>query len=238
MRRTYSRLVSVEERKNTRNAVFFILLTIAAAALIFFVGLPILGNFAAFVSEIGKSTKPISSTDTTPPGPPRFSNFPDFTNQTNVNLNGNAEPGSTIKMTFNGAEEDQLADKDGKFTFSLSLNSGENDFSAVAVDPAGNVSQKTQDYKIIFDNKPPTLTIDSPSNGAQFLGSKQRQVTIQGTTETNCQVTVNDRIVAVDDNGKFQYTTTLNDGENKFAFKSTDQAGNTTEVDLTLNFTS
>lgn len=238
MARAYSRLASVEERKNTRKAILFIFLTVAAGVLLFFVGLPILGNFAAFVSEIGKSTKPITTNDKTPPGPPRFANFPDFTNQTVFTLNGNVEPGATVKLTFNGSEQDALADKDGKFSFDLPLSSGENDFWAVAVDPAGNISQKTTVYKIVFDNKPPALTIDTPANGAQFLGSKQRQVTIQGTTDVGCQVTANDRIVAVDDNGKFQYTTTLSDGENKFVFKSTDQAGNTTEVDLTLNFTS
>jgi hypothetical protein len=238
MRKAFSRLASVEERKNTKTAVFFIFLTIVALIVLFFEGLPFLGNFAVFVSEIGKSTKPIVSTDKTPPAPPKFASFPDFTNQNKIDLKGNTEPGAIVKLTFNGSEQDGLSDKDGKFTFSMTLTNGENDFSAIAVDQAGNISQKTQDYKIVFDNKPPTLTIDSPANGAQFLGSKERQVTIQGTTDPNTQITVNDRIVAVDDSGKFQYTTTLTDGENKFAVKSTDQAGNTAEADLTLNFTS
>lgn len=238
MRRAFSRLASVEERKNTRNAFLFIILTIGALALLFFVGLPALGNFAAFVSEIGKSNKPITSNDKTPPAPPRFNNLSDFTNQQTITLTGSSEPGATVKLTFNGSETQNLVDKDGKFSFDINLQDGENDFSAVAVDTAGNTSQKSSDFKITFDNKPPDLSIDSPSDGAQFLGSKERQVTIQGTTESNTQVTINDRIIAVDDNGKFQYTTTLSDGENKFAVKATDQAGNTTEKDLTLNFTS
>jgi hypothetical protein len=238
MRRTYSRLASVEERKNKKSAVLFILLTIGAVIFLFFIGLPILGNFAAFVSEIGKSTKPISSTDKTPPAPPRFANYPDFTNQNTIDLGGNTEPGVTVKLTFNGNEKDALADKDGKYSFNLNLDNGENNFSAIAVDPSGNISQKSQEGKIIFDNKPPELKIDSPGDGAEFLGTKQRQVTILGTSEPNTQITINDRIVSVDDNGAFQYTTSLNDGENKFTVKSTDQAGNTTEIVLTLMFTS
>jgi hypothetical protein len=238
MRRTYSRLASVEERKNKRSAVLFILLTIAAVLILFFVGLPILGNFAAFVSEIGKSTKPITSSDNTPPAPPRFDNYPDFTNEKEFTLGGSTEPGATIKLTFNGKEQDGLSDNDGKFHFNLSLTNGENSFSAAAVDAAGNASQTSADGKVVYDNKPPDLTIDYPSDGTQYLGSKQRQITIQGTTEVNCQITINDRIVSVDDSGKFQYTTSLNDGENKFTIKSTDQAGNTTESSLTLNFTS
>lgn len=234
----YSRLASVEERKNTRKAIQFIFLAVVAGVLLFFVGLPVLGNFAAVVSEVAKGNKPITTTDKTPPAPPRFNTFPNFTNQNQISLSGSTEAGATVKLVLNGNEEQSLADKDGKFTFDLQLINGDNDFNATATDASGNVSQKTQDFTITFDNKPPELNITSPNDGAQFLGSKQRQATIQGTSEANVQITINDRIVAVDDNGNFQYTTTLNDGENKFAIKATDQAGNSTEKGLTLNFTS
>ncbi len=238
MKNSYSRLASVEERRNIRNAFLFVILTIAAIALLFFVGIPILGKFTAFVSDIGKSNKPIASQDTTPPAPPRFNQFPDFTNQKNITLSGNSEAGANIKITFNGAEEASLADKNGNFSFNFDLQDGVNIFSAVAVDAAGNISQRTKEATITFDNKSPDLTIDFPSDGSQYFGSKQRQITIQGTTESEANVTINDRVISVDDNGKFQYTTTLNEGENKFTIKSTDQAGNTTEKNLTLSFTS
>lgn len=238
MQRTYSRLESVEEKRNIRNAALFIALTVVALVVLFFAGIPALGKFTAFVSDLGKSNKPISSSDKTPPAPPTFNTFSDFTNQNNITLTGRTESGATIKLTFSGGVIDSLADKDGNFSFDLSLQDGENTFSAIAVDPAGNVSQRTKDFKILFDNKPPDLNITSPSDGSQFFGSSQRQVTIQGTTDSGSQVTVNDRIVTVDDSGKFAYTSTLNDGENKFTIKATDQAGNVAEKDLTLNFSS
>lgn len=205
--------------------------------LLFFYGIPVLGRFAAFVSDLGKSGKTISVNDHTPPAPPKFDYINNFTNQQTATLSGVTEVGATVKLTFNGNVQDVLADKDGKFLFNLQLDNGTNTYSAVAVDTAGNVSQKTQEYTLTFDNKPPNLTVDSPADGSQFFGSNQRQTTIKGTTDQNDQVTINDRVVAVDDNGKFQYTTSLNDGENKFAVKATDQAGNTTEKNINLNFT-
>ena len=237
MRRTYSRLASVEERKNTRSAILFIVLSIVIIAALFFYGIPVVGKFATFVSDLGKSGSAITSTDKTPPAPPQFDNFNAFVNQQNVNISGSSEAGATIKLTFNGNSQNVLVDKDGHFQFSVQLDNGDNTFSAVAVDTAGNISQKTQDYKITFDNKPPNLTIDSPTDGTTFFGSSQRQVTIKGAAEGGDQVTINDRIVVVDDSGNFQYTTTLSDGSNKFTIKATDQAGNTTEKDITLNFT-
>lgn len=235
--RNYSRLQSVEEKRNVRSAVFFIFLTIAAIVLLFFYGIPTLGRFAAFVSDLGKSGKSISVNDHTPPAPPKFDYINNFTNQQSSSLSGVTEAGATVKLIFNGNLQEVLADKDGKFLFNLQLDNGTNTYSAVAVDTAGNVSQKTQGYTITFDNKPPNLAIDSPSDGSQFFGSNQRQVTIKGSTDQNDQVTINDRVVAVDDGGKFQYTTSLNDGDNKFAIKAVDQAGNSTEKNITLNFT-
>lgn len=232
----YSRLASVEEKKNLRSAIFYVLLSIVALAILFVFGIPALGKVAAFVSDLGKSGKQITSTDKTPPAPPSFTPFNQFTNQQNISLTGSTEPGATVKLTFDGSEQDALGDKNGGFTFNVQLTTGENTFSAIAIDTAGNTSQKTQDYKITFDNKPPNLTVDSPSDGTQFFGSAQRQITIKGTTDSGDNVTVNDRIVIVEDNGAFQYTTTLNDGSNPFAIKATDQAGNTTEKDITLTF--
>lgn len=232
----YSRLASIEEKNNLKKAASFIVLTIATIAVLFFVGIPVLGKFTAFVSDLGKSNKPIATTDNTPPAPPRFNQVPDFTNQKSITISGNSESAANVKITFNGTEKNSLADKDGNFSFDFDLNGGENTFSAIATDTAGNASQKTKDYIVVYDNKVPDLNLDSPADGSSFFGSKQRQVTINGTTEGNAKITINDRIISVDENGKFQYTTTLSDGENKFNIKSTDQAGNTSEKSLILSF--
>lgn len=233
----YSRLESVEEKKNFRSATFLIILTIAVIVVLIIVGIPAVGKVATFVSGLRGGSTSVTSNDKTPPAPPTFKTYPDFTNQVTTNISGSAEPGATIKLDLNGTEVETLVDKDGNFNFqNLSLIIGDNIFSTIAVDPAGNISQKTPEKKIVYDNKPPDLAIDSPSDGSKFFGSGQRQVTIQGTTDSGANVTINDRIVSVDDSGKFQYTLTLNSGDNTFTTKSVDPAGNLTEKNITLNF--
>jgi len=237
MAQRYSRLESVEERRNFRSAVILILLAIAAVVIIVVVGIPTIGKVATMVSGLRSGNTPIVSVDKTPPAPPQFVSFPDFTNQQTASISGTAEPGSAVKLTFDGKEKDTSADKNGNFYYqNLSLQTGDNDFYAFAVDSAGNISQKTADQKITYDNKPPTLSINSPSDGSNFFGSSQMQVTIQGTTDSGVSVTINDRIVSVGDNGNFQYTTSLSSGANAFKIIATDQSGNTTEKDITLNF--
>jgi len=61
-----------EERRNRNNALKFIILTGVAAVLLFFYGIPFLGRFAGFVSELAKGNKTITKNDTTPPAPPKL----------------------------------------------------------------------------------------------------------------------------------------------------------------------
>jgi hypothetical protein len=237
MRRTYSRLETVEERKNIRRTFIFGVLTIAFIVFLFTLGIPLLVKFTGFFTDLGKTQKPIDKTDTIPPAPPQIKIPADYTNQTSVEITGNTEAGATVKLFYNNNTQEVLADRDGKFTFNLQLNKGENTVSATAKDTNGNESQKTQTYTITFDNEPPEIKIDSPSDGAEFYGSKERQLTIKGKTESEADLTINDRVVAVDDDGSFAFLTTLSEGENTFKIKATDKAGNTEETSLTVSFT-
>ena len=233
----YSRLESVEEKKNFRNAVIFAALSIAVIVGIVTLGLPAMGRVATFVTGLKSGSAPIVSNDKTPPAPPNFNAYPSFTNQQTVSLTGTAAPAVTIKLNFNGSIQTTLTDNSGNFTFSnLNLQTGNNTFSAAALDSSGNISRQTPDNTIVYDTKPPSLNINSPSDGSSFFGSTQAQVAIQGTTDSGTGVTINDRIVSVADNGNFSYTTTLNSGSNQFKIIATDQAGNTTEKDISLNF--
>lgn len=232
------KFVNTEEIKNRRNAIFYIFLTIAAILILYFLGIPALGRLTSIVSSIKNKDNKITSSDITPPPPPKFKNFSEFSNQENQTLYGNTEAGATVKLTFNGTNQETLADNDGQFSFNVTLKDGTNTFAATATDQAGNQSQKSNDYQITFDKKSPDLEITSPNDGSSFFGSTQRQLTIQGKTEIESEVTINDRIISVDDAGIFQYTTTLNEGANIFNIKSKDKAGNVTEKNITVNFTS
>lgn len=231
------RFINSEERKNTRKALLFIALTIVSILVLYFLGIPALGKLTSLVSSIKNKDSKIVSSDITPPPPPKFKNFPEFSNQENLTLSGNTEAGAIVKLIFNGQEKEALADGSGQFSFNITLGNGINTFAATATDQAGNKSQKSDDYQITFDKKAPDLEITSPSDGSSFFGSTQRQVTVQGKTEVGSEVTINDRIISVDESGVFQYTTTLNEGGNNFNLKSKDKAGNITEKNITVNFT-
>jgi bacillopeptidase F len=215
-----------------------IAISILSIVFLFFVGIPLVGKFAAYLGDLRKFNKTSTSDDQTPPAPPKFNSFSDFTNKKSFDITGTAEAGAVIKLTFGNEEKENITDKNGNFNFNVDLTSDENSFSAVAVDQAGNISQPTKTYKISFDDKPPELTITKPEDGASMFGITQRQLTIQGKTDPDTEISINERFVSVDSEGQFQFTSTMSDGQNQFNIKATDQAGNVTEKSITVNFSS
>ena len=236
-RRNYSRLAEVEEKKNLRRALLLAFLSLVFIIFLFFLGIPLFAKFASFMSNLGKSDKPIVLNDTTPPAPPQLFVENEYTNQPALEIPGKTEAGAIVIVTFNSNEQELISDKNGAFSFKFGLKDGENSFSARTKDQAGNVSQPTKIYNIIFDKTPPEIAIESPADGSEYFGSKQTQVTIKGRTEIGSVVTINDRLTFVNGDGTFNFTASLSEGENIFNVRAVDKAGNEKGKSLTLRFT-
>lgn len=231
-----SRLIRTEERRNVRRALFYTTLTIVALAAFILLGLPSIARFAAFLTDLRTSTQPIEKNDTTSPIQPQFDPISEYTNETTIEITGQTEPGATVTIFYNKKREEVLANNNGEFSYGVSLQKGTNTISAQAKDGAGNESQQTELIKVLFDNVPPKLEITKPESESKYFGSKQRQVTIEGTTEANANLTINERLVVVENDGSFAFVTTLSEGENTFNFIAKDQADNSTEASLSLTF--
>ncbi len=186
--------------------------------------------------NLKKSTQPVEKNDTTPPGPPRIDPIEQETNKQAIQITGTSEAGVTVTLSLNNKTDEAVSGSDGTFSFKVNLIKGENIIFATAKDSSGNESQKAPLISIIYDNEPPTLEISRPSDGAVFFGSRERQITLQARTESGANVTINERIIAVDQDGKFTFTTTLSEGDNSFNVKATDKAGNLTEKTISVKF--
>lgn len=237
MKRHYSRLESVEERRNIKRAIWLIVGAVALSLFLFFFGLPVLVKFAGFLGNLGSSNERVEAEDITPPAPPRIDKLPDATNDESIDIKGKSEEGALVTLNLNSSKVEVVADIGGNFSHRFSLNKGENTISASAKDTSGNESQPAPTITIIFDNDPPKIEISSPSEGSSFFGNQQRQAVIEGTTEIGAYLTINGRVVSVDESGSFTFATTLGEGENNFNIKAKDKAENETETNMMLNFT-
>lgn len=236
-RRRRSYISRKEEKQNIRKAYIFVFLSLIGVATILVFGIPALAKFAGFLGGFRESGQPVEINDTTPPVTPRFDILPEATNDQRLEIRGNTEAGATIEINFNNSKEEIIADNTGQFSTILTLSPGSNSFTAIAKDNSGNISSETPVYKIVYDTNAPSLEITAPEDGSQYYGSKQRQVVIEGKTESDSEVRINDRFVVVESDGSFSFATSLQEGENLFLIRSEDTAGNSTEATLTLHYT-
>jgi len=232
----YSRRLRVQEKKDKRSAFIYIVFSIASLIILFTVGIPYSARFIGFLSEFKGAASVPNPQDQTPPPPPTFLDLPKATNKSNLELEGSTEPGVTLIVTLNGTQNEALANSEGKFLITLNLIDGENIISAKARDKAGNESVHETTAQIIFDDEPPQLTIETPSDGEAFFGEAQRVIAVKGQSEAGAKVTIAGRQTIVSSEGNFNHSLGLNDGENDIVLISEDRAGNKTELNLKVKF--
>ncbi|EKD62502.1 MAG: Biofilm associated protein A [uncultured bacterium] len=236
MRKTYSRLQKIEDKQNKKKALILIGISVFLILLFAIFGLPLVARVAEVVIGINKSGSLPNIEDTTNPTPPKIGFLPEQTNTPNLEITGSSEPGTLVKIYFNETHKELLAGASGNFSTDFALQDGENKIYATAEDNAGNISEQSDTLKVILDKEPPSLEITEPREGMTLYGNKQRQVAIKGVTESNARVTINDRVVVVENSGNFTFVTSLAEGENQFTIRSSDPAGNITESVLNLVF--
>jgi hypothetical protein len=232
----YSRRYKVEEKRNARRAIVFVILTIIASVLLLIYGIPVAAKFATFLVNLRNQSSSQVVSDSTPPPPPRFDTLPQTTKDANLEVRGNTEAGATVTINFNESNIDVISNNDGNFSHEFTLKKGENSFWATAQDTSGNESVKTSIYKITLDLEPPSLDVTKPADGSEFTGSRQRQMVLEGKTNADAKLQINDRLAIVSTDGSFTYVTTLNDGTNTFTITAEDAAGNKTEKTVTIQF--
>ncbi len=216
-----------EEDVIKRRGVLFGILTIILIIVIVIWGFPLFVNLVDYLGDLKSSTNQQVAEDTVPPPPPRFTFVPEATNSAQLTIEGVTEPKAKVYLSFNDREIETVVDEEGNFELQkLDLKEEKNTFYAFAEDEAGNKSDATEKIEIIYDTQPPELEITKPEENSL---SDDQVVEIEGVTEPTARVLVNENIVIVDQEGKFLYRMTLQEGSNDIVIKSEDKAGNVTE---------
>lgn len=236
--KTKSRLRRVEEKQSLKQAFLFSFLTIVLIIVLIIFGIPALIKLAVFLGEIKSSKQTPEISDTLAPPTPILNSLTEATSSSQIKVSGFGQEGTTIKLVLNNETiKEAVVAKDGSFVFaSISLKSGENEIKAKAVDDAANESAFSQKYTVVFDNQAPELIIDSPKEGDEFF-DKDKEIVVQGLTDENITVYVNDRFSLSDSSAKFSTQIELKEGENEIIVKAIDKAGNQTIKELKVSYT-
>jgi hypothetical protein len=232
-----SRLSKSFQKRSRNTLIISILAILGILFLLFRYGLPLISD-ASFlfgrVTSTDKQTNLNSDKEKEFVPVPSLDSLPKATKESAINLTGTSLPGLKIEIYLNGVNtKSTIVDKNGDFETNINLTEGENIIKAKAI--KNSITSNFSDaIVIIFKEKGPELTIDSPSEGAQLSG--QKIIEVKGKTDPESSVIVNDFQAIIDSNGNWNYSLTLKGGENEIKIVSTDSAGNLTEKIIRVNY--
>lgn len=214
------------------------LFAIAVLLGIIFLGFRFFGpKIGSFFGLISVNRNDNGSKDAIAPLPPEFINPVKATNKQIVDLNGSAEPGTTVSLFVNGPKKkDALTDQSGEFNFStISINKGKNTIFAVATDASGNKSEKSETIIIMYDNTKPKITLTEPKEG-QKVQNLQNRVFIKGKLNEKAEVTINDRMAITRPDNTFELLLGVKEGDLEIVIKAKDEAGNTNTKRVEISY--
>lgn len=148
-----------------------------------------------------------------------------ITNSPVVMVSGQTEIGASISI--NGTPVS--VDPSGAFSRQVTLPDGTHTFVIVAMDAAGNFAAKSA--WITVDTKAPALLVTSPVDGTL---TRDPIVDVYGQTEPGASVIVNGLTTPPNSGGIFTAMLALREGLNTIRVTSTDPAGNTANVTLSV----
>lgn len=235
MARQYSRLARVEENQNKRQIIIFGGLSVALLVFLAFFGIPLIAKLSGAISNLKNGDKTTQQTNNNPIPAPQLNTLPEFVNKPDLEISGSAQPDTQIVISINNTKRETTSNSNGTFSVNTNLVKGENEIYAVAVKDNAS-SNETRHVKVIYDNEAPKFELTRPTDGATFFGDKQKQLTIEGRTESEAQITVNDRLVIIDSSGNFRHVYNLSEGQNTLNFVILDRAGNKKETSVTVTY--
>lgn len=229
-----------EEAAIVKKVILRFLAVIIVLLAVYFWGVAIISNIDSFWSTFSFFKKPATENaqrQLRPPAPPRLTSIPVATRSAALNIGGYADEGLTIKLFANDVEIQSLvSDKEGGFSFEdAPLAEGQNRFYVKAYDSFGQESKPSRTVVVTYKEKPPSLIVRQPFNQETFT-QKESEIAIEGKTDPEVSVKVNELQMVVDDRGNFRTLYSLQEGANKLHFEAQDLAGNKTAKDLTVYY--
>lgn len=228
----------LSQRTEKRTKKTIILTTLGIVVILFLLirfGTTVLIGFSILLAGKDSASPAVNNSSVNFVPAPVLNSLPVATNSAQVVITGQGESNETIKLYINNSLTDTAStDNNGKFSFSENLQTGSNQIEATALK-----NNKTSAYSdivtVTYNNTPPTLTVNTPSDGQSF-SKDQNTALVTGKTDPNVTVTVNGFWAVIDENNNFSYNLPLQNGDNQIKIIATDQAGNKTEKDIKVTY--
>ncbi|MCR4326443.1 MAG: Ig-like domain-containing protein [Candidatus Roizmanbacteria bacterium] len=163
---------------------------------------------------------------------PTLDDVPYATNTATITVHGTAMAETTVDLLVNGGKRDSRRSSfEGEFSFDVVLTEGENILRVASEDSDGKQTLKSRDYAVLYLDTPPELTVDGLEDGKTV---DKPDFTVQGKTDKEVFIQINNAPVVVRADGSFSTSITLKEGDNTITVVATDVAGNETKQEAKI----
>ena len=155
------------------------------------------------------------------------------TNSAEIIVTGSSSEFDTLQFFINNTKVEEKSAKESFEEKIGKLKVGENTLYVVARTKNGKNKKDSSRYTVYYKNEPPKLEITMPKDGDNVT---KQDLQIEGKTDANVSVSVNNQPIVVDYQGNFKKSLRLKEGENKLQFVAEDEAGNKKEATMTIRY--
>ncbi|HRN96405.1 MAG TPA: hypothetical protein PLD54_03090 [Candidatus Levybacteria bacterium] len=232
-----SRLSRTLEQQSKKQLYIFFLSSIAFITLLVFTGPKILDFIGTHMIGTGSEQQSTEENTIEFVTPPIFTTIPQASEKDTITISGTTTSKTAVVEIFvnNRREASVKVSETNSFEAkNIKLQEGQNVIKGRSI-VGDRKSEYTKDYLVLYTKEPPKIEDVSPGDGTEFKRGDQ-EIRVQGKTEPQNTVTVNNFRAIVDENGNFSYYLRLNEGENKISIKAVNVAGKETTKDLTVRF--
>jgi len=232
-----SRLSRFEEKRLRTRLIFALIGSLALVTFLVVFGFRLFIGFFVFLDQ-ARGKEQIKETKTALVIPPYIDPLPLATMSGQIKLTGRGQAKATVIVYINNEETKKAPiSDDGNFTLtSITLPEGTHTIQAKAADSKGNTSEFSNTIITTIKKHPPILEVTVPNDNTTVTGDSNL-VNIEGKTEEENDVRINDRYVVVQPHGTFTYPFPLSEGDNTIKIRAIDRAGNSTEIVRTVKYT-
>ena len=162
---------------------------------------------------------------------PEITNLKDinYTNQDKITVEGIVGADGIVNVYVNGVKANRVQTENRRFSTEVDLAEDETTIMLTA-EMDGKETEPSTPVRVIKDKIAPTLEVTKPMDGEKL---NVEVVHVIGNTADDHfdKLLINDKVVAIDQDGNFDERLIMNSGENTITVKASDIAGNETVVE-------
>ncbi len=232
----YSHLTKILEKRTKRNFLIILFGIFFFGILLVFFGPKMLIQYSLLLEKNKDQIRKNESRETLYSPPPTIISRNTATNSALFELSGTAENAEKIRIYLNSEIiSTVIPNSDQSFGSTFSLKKGENIIKVKAISPSRKESPFSNTLTVLYDDTLPSLIILKPNDGETFEKTDS-PILIAGKTEPDAILTINSLQAIVDNQGNFEYSLPLKDGDNEIKIITRNKFGNKTEKKINIHY--